>query len=67
MDRTDPDDTSEMPGIGDAAFQMKDPSMGFQSISFVHGDVKVVLNTIIDEIDLASVATAYATWLSSKR
>ena len=41
--------------------------MGFQSISFVHGDVKVVLNTIIDEIDLASVATAYATWLSSKR
>ena len=50
-----------MQEIGDTAVNFNN-----QSISFVSNDLKITLATISEEIDLESIARAYANWLSTR-
>lgn len=59
--RLDAVNAVKLEGIGDAAININD-----QSLSFVSGELKVTLTAIQKEIDLESVAHAYAGWLSGR-
>ena len=49
-------------GLGDAATLFSS-----QSVSFSVGTAKVTLTTISDEVDVRSIAEAYANWLAANR